>query len=69
MINQREMNPFWNMSYKLDGWRYLLDKEMINEIPPDSKFNAQKTRYVATRKRRPVKFENRLRRYVERLDK
>ncbi|CAI2358578.1 ADP-ribosyltransferase exoenzyme [uncultured virus] len=67
LLPTRERNPFYELSYKLDGWAYLIENNQIDPVMPLAhKF---KRGTVANsglvKKKRIIKFENRLRSYLE----
>lgn len=59
------INPFKNISYNLDAWRYLYDHYYINHIPSEKEFTIKKGSFkklIGSKK--IVKFQNRLRTYL-----
>lgn len=60
-----EKNPFKNISYKLDAWRYLYNKNLIPVIPSEKEFVIKKgffKKLIGNKK--ILKFKNRLRNYL-----
>ncbi len=60
-----EKNPFKNISYNLDAWLYLYNRNLINQIPPEKDFAVKKGSFkkLIGDKKIP-KFKNRLRSYL-----
>lgn len=60
-----EKNPFKNISYKLDAWRYLYNRNLIPLIPPEKEFVIKRGHFkkLIGDKKIP-KFKNRLRNYL-----
>lgn len=60
-----EVNPFNHISYKLDPWQYLYDKQLIKYIPAEKDFIVKKGAFkkLVGDKKIP-KFKNRLRIYL-----
>lgn len=58
-------NPFKNIMYSLDAWRYLYNRGLVKRIPLDKEFAARKGMYkkMIGDKKIP-KFKNRLRAYL-----
>nr|URM62371.1 ADP ribosyltransferase exoenzyme domain [Mimivirus sp.] len=58
-------NPFRNIIYTLNAWRYLYDRYLINKMPSDKDFSFKKTafkKFVGDKKIK--KFKNRLRTFL-----
>ncbi|AZL89527.1 hypothetical protein QKC54_gp0290 [Megavirus baoshan] len=58
-------NPFRNIIYTLNAWRYLYDRYLINKMPSDKDFSFKKTafkKFVGDKKIK--KFRNRLRTFL-----
>lgn len=60
-----ETNPFKNISYTLDAWRYLYNRNLVFSIPPEKSFQYGRKQFkklIGTKK--IPKFENRLRTFL-----
>lgn len=64
-LYEPEVNPFKNISYKLDPWFYLYNHGLINRLPSDKEFAFKKGAFkkLISDKKIP-KFKNRLRSYL-----
>ncbi|ANB50434.1 hypothetical protein [Powai lake megavirus] len=64
-IYDANRNPFRNIIYTLNAWRYLYDRYLINKMPSDKDFSFKKTafkKFVGDKKIK--KFKNRLRTFL-----
>lgn len=64
-IYSPDVNPFLNISYKLNPWAYLLEKQLINNLPLEKDFSNKKGSFkkLIGNKKIP-QFKNRLRSYL-----
>lgn len=65
IYSSSSINPFLNISYNLDAWRFLYNKNYIQQIPSDKDFIVRKGSFkkLISSKKIP-KFKNRLRTYL-----
>lgn len=60
-----DKNPFNNISYKLDAWIYLLQRNLIQQIPSEKEFNTKKGSFKKLiGPNKITKFQNRLRTFL-----
>lgn len=60
-----DVNPFKNISYRLDAWLYLYNHRIINKIPSDKEFIIKKGSFKKLiGDKKITKFKNRLRTYL-----
>lgn len=65
IIYEPEKNPFLNMSYTLDPWMYLYNRNLITIYPSDKEFSTKKGSFKKLIGDKKIqKFKNRLRTYL-----
>ena len=64
-VYESDVNPFRNMSYSLDAWRYLYSRDIIKQIPSEKEFIIKKGsfKHLVGDNKIP-KFKNRLRTFL-----
>lgn len=68
--NNNISDPFQNMSYSLDAWNFLYNKELIQSLPKDKDFTIPKGSFNSLIGESKIRqFKNRLRTFLEKTKK